>query len=242
LYGWIGLAAVIFFVLLRVRAPYGRHVSKNWGPQIDNRLGWFMMESPGVILLSFFVLPNINQWSSPSWIMLGLFALHYINRAFIFPFRLHTQGKKIPWAIVGSAIFFNLANGFFLGYYFVHFANYYSSWLSNPRFILGMGLFIVGVYINWKSDDLLIHLRLPAETHYVIPDGWLFRHISCPNLFGELLEWFGFAILCWNLPALAFFCWTAANLIPRAMAHHVWYKKRFKNYPLTRRAIIPFVL
>lgn len=53
-----------------------------------------------------------------------------------------------------------------------------------------------------KADNILIHLRKPGETGYKIPQGWLFKYISCPNMFGELVEWAGYAILCWNLPAL----------------------------------------
>ena len=94
--------------------------------------------------------------------------------------------------------------------------------------------------INWKADNILIGLRKPGETHYVIPEGWLFNKISCPNLAGRINRMAGFAILCWNLPALTFFIWTAANLIPRALSHHKWYKEKFKEYPQVRKAIVPF--
>jgi hypothetical protein len=48
--------------------------------------------------------------------------------------------------------------------------------------------------------------------------------------------------MCWNLPAVSFLAWTVANLIPRALSHHKWYKKQFADYPAGRKAIIPFVL
>jgi hypothetical protein len=60
-------------------------------------------------------------------------------------------------------------------------------------------------------------------------------------MLGELIEWLGFAILCWNMPALAFFIWSAANLVPRAMSHHRWYKNKFQNYPAERKAILPYI-
>jgi len=66
--------------------------------------------------------------------------------------------------------------------------------------------------------------------------------VSCPNLFGEIVEWSGFAMMCWNLPALSFAIWTAANLIPRAISHHRWYRQRFADYPAARKAVIPFIL
>lgn len=174
--------------------------------------------------------------------MVGLFSLHYVHRTFIFPFRLHTRGKTMPLIIVCSGILFNVMNGFLLGYFFARFAEYPASWLYDIRFVSGTIIFFAGLYMNWKADNILIHLRKPGETHYIIPRGWLFEKISCPNLFGELIEWLGFAILCWNLPALAFLIWTAANLIPRAISHHHWYKKKFTEYPEHRRAVIPFIV
>lgn len=242
LYSWIALAVVIFFLLLKVTAPYGRHSSAKWGLLIPNKWGWVMMELPVLVVLWIFLSPVINNISAPEWFMIGLFCLHYLNRVFIFPFRLHTKGKKMPLVIVLSAVFFNLMNGFSLGYYFSHFASYTNTWLIDPRFVIGVLLFLTGLYINWKADNILIHLRKPDETNYKIPEGWLFNKISCANLFGELIEWLGFAILCWNLPAVTFFIWTAANLIPRAISHHNWYKEKFIEYPLNRRAIIPGIL
>lgn len=236
------MAAIIFFVLLRITAPYGRHASAKWGPAIDNRLGWAIMELPVILMLFIFIFPFIHSLSAASWAMIGLFCFHYFNRAFIFPFRLRTKGKTMPLLVIGSGIFFNVVNGFSLGYYFSHFAHYTLAWFADARFIIGVVLFFAGMFINWKADNMLIHLRKPNETHYAIPEKWLFDYISCPNLFGELIEWLGFAILCWNLPAVCFFIWTAANLIPRAIAHHTWYKNKFSNYPEKRYAIIPFVV
>lgn len=241
-YTWIAVAIIVFLVLLKIAAPYGRHTSAKWGAAISNKMGWVIMESTVLVVLSIFIIPNINFISSVSWVMIVFFCLHYFNRSFIFPFRIHTKGKKMPVLIVCSAIFFNMVNGFSLGYYFAHFANYTPAWFSDFRFIAGTILFFSGLYINWKSDNILIHLRKPNETHYVMPEKWLFNYISCPNLFGELIEWLGFAILCWSLPALSFFIWTAANLIPRALAHHRWYKNKFSNYPEKRFAVIPFML
>ena len=242
LYAWIAIGIITFLMLLRITAPYGRHTTSSWGPLINNKLAWIIMEAPVLLVLLYFVLTSLDKQTAVTWAMIGLFCFHYFNRVFIFPLRLHTRGKGMPVVIVASAIFFNLMNGFSLGYYFKYFADYPADWFSDPRFIIGIILFVGGLILNWKADDVLIHLRKPNETHYVIPQSKLFKYISCPNLFGELIEWLGFAILCWNLPALTFFIWTAANLIPRAISHHRWYKEKFNNYPAERKAIIPFVV
>lgn len=241
MYTWIGLAVIIFFLLLKITAPYGRHTSTKWGPLLSNKTGWLIMELPVLLVLFYFLMPVSKTISFASWMLITMFCLHYFNRVFIFPFRLHTKGKKMPLIIMFSAIFFNIVNGFSIGYYFGHFAQYTNEWLTDIRFITGTLLFFSGLFINWKADNILIHLRKPDETDYKIPKGWLFEKISCPNLFGELIEWLGFAILCWNLPAMTFFLWTAANLIPRALSHHKWYKEKFIDYPAQRKAILPFI-
>ena len=43
-------------------------------------------------------------------------------------------------------------------------------------------------------------------------------------------------------PGLAFALYTFANLAPRALSHHRWYRERFPEYPADRKAILPFLL
>jgi hypothetical protein len=242
LYIWIGMGVATFFLLLKVTAPFGRYSSVKWGPLIDNRLGWFIMETTVLFTFWYQAWPVLQQDSTPVLIMAGLFTLHYVNRAVIFPLRLRTKGKKMPVVIMFSAIFFNLVNGSSLGYYFAHFAAYSADWVNSVPFIAGLIFFCAGMILNWTADDHLIHLRKQTETGYRIPYGKLFEYVSCPNHFGEIIEWFGYALLCWNLPALAFFIWTSANLIPRAISHHRWYRQHFPDYPTERKAVIPFIV
>ena len=67
----------------------------------------------------------------------------------------------------------------------------------------------------------------------------MFRWISCPNYFGEILEWSGWALASWTLAGVAFAIFTFANLAPRARAHHQWYQQYFLDYPQNRKALIP---
>ena len=57
-----------------------------------------------------------------------------------------------------------------------------------------------------------------------------------------MLEWVGFAIAAGSLAGWSFAVFTAANLIPRALTHHRWYRKQFPDYPRSRRAVLPFIL
>ena len=240
---WMALAGGTFFYLLRVAAPFGRHTRPGWGPTIDNRLGWVIMESTVllVLFLCFYSGSGFQDISSPVAVILLLFTAHYLHRSLIFPLFLRTKGKQMPLVVALSAMAFNTMNGFLFGYYFSHFAEYPSDWLQDPRFVCGLLLFCFGAWVNIRTDYQLIRLRAPGETGYKIPQGGWFKYLSCPNHFGEILEWTGFALLTWSLPGLAFAVWTFANLAPRAVAHHRWYREFFPDYPKERRAFLPFV-
>lgn len=242
LFAWMILAILVFPIAVRIAAPYGRHTRKGWGPEIDNRMAWMLMEMPALIIVVVLGLTGEVAPNRIIYFILGLWILHYGHRSFIFPFMLRTKGKKMPLSIMLSAIFFNLINGFFLGYYLGNFANYPLHYFSDPRFIIGLSIFFLGMFINMRSDYYLINLRKPGESGYKIPKGGLFDYVSCPNHFGEIIEWGGFALLTFCLPALSFYLWTMANLIPRTLNHHKWYQEKFENYPNNRKAVIPFIL
>ena len=106
---------------------------------------------------------------------------------------------------------------------------------------MGLAVFVLGMFINHQSDAILLSLRKAGESHYSIPYGGFFRYVSSPNLLGEIIEWIGFAILSWHLGAVTFAVWTMANLIPRAMENHRWYKKSFEDYPSDRNILIPYL-
>lgn len=241
-WGWIALAFIVVPLELKVTAPYGRHTKSGWGPMIDNRLGWIIMEIPSWALMTYFFFTHGLSSNTVITVLYACWSIHYINRFAIFPLRTRTKGKKMPVVIMLFAIFFNIGNGFVNGYFLAHFAEYTNAWLSDPRFIAGIAIFATGFFINQKSDTMLINLRKPGETGYKIPKGWLFERISCPNHFGEVVEWAGFALMAWSLPAASFAIWTAANLIPRALSHHKWYLDKFPDYPHQRKAVIPYIL
>jgi hypothetical protein len=238
---WLVIGLLVFIVLLNISAPYGRHNRSGWGPQVDNKLGWILMELVVLLVLSGFLWTSQMKPQFVTLVILSFFYLHYIHRSLIFPFFIRTKGKKMPLAIMLSAVGFNSMNGFLLGWFFTHLADYPDYWLTDSRFIFGTMLFFAGMAINIRSDYYLIGLRKPGQTGYVLPQKGLFRWMSCPNHFGEILEWTGFAILTWSLPGLVFAVWTFANLAPRARAHHFWYLEKFPDYPMERRILIPFI-
>jgi 3-oxo-5-alpha-steroid 4-dehydrogenase 1 len=242
LISWFVLAAAVFVVLFFIAAPYGRHSRRRWGPQIGDKLGWVIMEAPSPILFAALFIISIKYISITAVAFLVLWEAHYIHRAFIYPFSRRAGAGGMVAVVVGMGFLFNIGNAYLNGrYLFTLSGGYSNSWLLTPQFICGAALFVAGFVINRWADDSLRNLRQPGESGYKIPEGGLYRWISCPNYFGEMLTWTGWAVATWSLPGLAFAVFTVANLAPRARAHHTWYKRQFADYPPQRKALVPAI-
>lgn len=240
-FGSIGLAA--FAILFFTTAPYGRHARSGWGLMLDNRWGWLLMESPA-FLLFFLIFMLSDRKSEPvAIILLVVWQSHYMYRAFFYPFTLQRK-KNMPLLIVFFGFLFNVLNAFLQAYWIYALSppgRYAGAWLTDYRFMIGIVIFYAGYVIHRTSDKELRALRRSSEIEYGVPKKGLYRLVSCPNYLGEIIEWFGWALAVWSWAGLLFALWTLANLFPRAKAHHLWYKEQFSDYPLHRKALIPFL-
>ncbi len=237
---WIVIAVFVFVLLFFIPAPYGKTVRKGWGPTVPSRLGWMVMEAPASLgLLIWFILGDYSL-RPVSIIFFIVWHVHYVHRAFIYPFLIRDKDKPMPLLVVGMAILFNLVNTYLNGRFLFQFSSGYSiSWVGDVRFIIGIVLFFTGFVINQQADSGLRKLRDSSRSGYQIPRGGMYRWISCPNYFGEILEWIGWALATWSVSGLSFALWTIANLAPRARSYHRWYLNRFPEYPKERRILIP---
>ncbi|MGD9049637.1 MAG: methyltransferase [Anaerolineae bacterium] len=234
------LAMVTAIALVFVTAPYGRHIRKGWGPTLDNRLGWIIMEAPAPLVFALCFLVGEYRGSLTAWVFLLMWEVHYLHRAFIYPLGLRDSGKRMPIIVAGIGFLFNALNGYLNGRYLYSFSGGYpNGWLADPRFIAGVILFATGYAINRQSDRTLRRLRENGEPGYAIPYGGFYRWVSSPNYLGEIIQWFGWALATWSLVGLMFAVWTAANLAPRALSHHRWYRDSFVDYPPERKALLP---
>jgi steroid 5-alpha reductase family enzyme len=234
------IAAVVTFpVLFFIDAPYGRHDTGS-GVKINATLGWMVMEAPSSIIVGAMFLAS-GRTDAASWAFVLLWQLHYVHRAFVFPFQRRGGNATMPLSIAAGAFAFNVCNGYLVGRALFHFEPVRERWLSTPWFLSGVALFLIGYAINRHSDRVLFSLRKPGERGYKIPHGGLYRYVSSPNYFGEIVEWCGFALLTLSPAALVFAIWTIANLAPRARSNHRWYHATFSEYPRERKALIPFM-
>lgn len=244
-YAMLALAVVVFIALHRFTAGYGMMYNRRWGPTVNNRLGWVLMESPVFVAMLCLWLLSPRRWEAAPMVMGLFFLFHYFQRSFVFP--LMIKGKsRMPLAIIAMGVVFNLVNAYMIGGWLFYVAPadaYPVSWLWSPLFILGTVLFFSGMAINWNSDHIIRNLRKPGDTRHYIPRGGFYRYVTSANYFGEFLEWTGYAVLTWSLGGVAFAVWTFANLAPRARTLHARYVSEFgEDYTkLGRKYIIPFL-
>lgn len=236
------------YLLLRYRivAPFGKHSSGRWGPTLSPKLAWFLFESPnlGWSLYGYWNRdPDVFRASIANRWLLALYVVHYINRCILYPMRMSQKSQRVNMVVVSSAFAFCFLNGFLQAMHYCKYHAYPPLHHRSIPFVVGSVLWCIGFLINLQADAILFKLReMPPHNVYKIPRGGLFEYISCANFFGEIVEWFGYAVASQSLPAWAFFVWVCANLIPRGYAHHQWYMEKFDIYPKERWAVIPLIL
>lgn len=243
---WVmtAIAAVVFVVLFKVDAGYGKFYDRKWGPAVNNRLGWVLMESPVFIAMLLLWAFSDRRADIARLAFLVIFEIHYFQRSFIFPLLIRGNGR-MPLSIILMGVIFNTLNALMQGgwiFYISPAEMYPAGWLADPRFIVGTVIFFAGMFINIQSDSIIRHLRKPGDTNHYLPTKGMFRYVTSANYFGELVEWTGFAILTWSWSGAVFAVWTFANLGPRAARIYDRYKQEFGSQmrPGLKR-MIPFI-
>jgi len=245
------IAIAVYIALFFLKAGYGYLSASNWGPKINNKAAWVMMEAPAFFFLLFYTLrfasSGIDTGNDKTvlYTMAGLFLLHYFQRSFVFP--LLMRGKStMPIAIMAMGMVFNSLNSYFIAGWLFEYAPsgmYTADWFYSPQFIIGTLIFLTGMLINLDSDHVIRHLRKPGDTKHYIPKKHLYKYVTSANYFGEVTEWVGYAVLTWSPAGLLFAVWTFANLAPRAKALTAKYEEEFgEEYKeLNKKHLIPFI-
>lgn len=248
---WMGVGVAVFILLFFVRAPYGRYSRGDWGPRIPARWAWFIMEIVSPLTLLGWVILGVDNMTPLMLLAVLLWVGHYLYRSVIYPLRMPASSKPMPLSVMVFALIFNGINASLNGWGLSLLSTYSDeSWLGRlghefgsqaAWIILGVGLFLAGFLIHMVSDASLRRQKQAAAGQYVLPKGGLYRLVSSPNYFGEIVQWLGWAVISGSLAAVTFALWTVFNLAPRAWHHHRWYRQSFPELPRNRRALIPYL-
>lgn len=239
------VAVAVFVSLFFVDAGYGKFYRPKWGPSVDNRLGWTLMEAPVFIAMLLLWWYSDRRTDTTRLVFLLLFEIHYFHRSFLFPWQIRGS-SRMPLSIIMMGALFNSLNALMQGgwiFYLSPADMYPVSWLTSLPFLAGTALFFFGMSVNIGSDSIIRNLRQPGDTAHYFPKGRMFTYVTSANYFGEFVEWVGFAILTWSWSGAVFALWTFANLAPRASRIHDMYEKEFPDEfdPKKTKRMIPFI-
>ena len=232
------LCPLVFTALLYNTAPYGRHFATGWGPVLPNRLAWFLMELPALLVIGIVLVCSQQDLRATVLIPWFMWSVHYGYRTLIFPALMRPSGKNFPALLVLFAISFNTLNGYNNAEALLVNSATHEPLLSG-HFLIGAAFFAGGFWLHFSSDRAIRNLRKDGFTGYRIPCGTWFDRVSNPNYLGEILQWLGWAVLTWSWAGLAFALFTVCNLVPRATANHRWYRQTFADYPPGRKTLFP---
>ena len=245
---------LVFAVLVAVASaffpsPYGRFSSERYGPNVNPKLGWILMELPAPITFLVTYAQGSHRAELVPLVFLVIWLAHYANRGFINPLLMRVRPGatfSLSVAIFGWVV--TILHGWLYGRWVSELGAHLTvDWLTDPRFLAGICLYYAGFVLNVHSDALLRGLRpkgpLPeGAPRYRIPQGGGFRWVSSPHYLGEILAWSGLAFAAWCPGGLFVLTVTLANLVPRALKTHQWYLDHFDDYPAERKALLPFLL
>ncbi|MEV0095037.1 hypothetical protein [Streptomyces sp. NPDC050738] len=243
-------AALVLIGGLVARGSYGRFATATIGLNLNPKLGWWLMEIPATVVFAVAYLTGPHRFEPASLAMASIWILHYANRGWYFPLTIRrvpgkAGGFNISVLVMG--MFVTALHGYLNGALFSHdyLSRYGKAWLTDPRFLIGVVVYLGGFTLLVSSERIVRNLRdksATGTTDYKIPYGLGFRFVTSPAYLGELIAWAGFAILTWALPGVVIFLITFGNLVPRAFATHRWYGEKFTDYPAERKALVPFVI
>lgn len=232
------------------QSSYGRFSSTNLGFNLNPKLGWWLMEIPATVVFLGFYLAGPNRFEPASLALAGIWLLHYANRGWYFPLAIRqVPGKRSTFnvSVIVMGMLVTSMHGYLNGALFSndYFGRYTTEWLTDPRFLVGLAIYLFGFALLLSSESIVRNLRdrkNPGAAEYRVPFGGGFRFVTSPAYLGELIAWSGFALLTWALPGVVILLITAGNLIPRALATHQWYQEKFVDYPTDRKALVPYLV
>lgn len=229
---------------------------KDLGPQI----GWatvFLAEYIGPIFVYLiFYISNSCSWIYPDndgsahndvqILACICYVGHYVKRVLetIFIHRFSKATMPIGNLVKNCTYYWGFSA--LISYFTNH--PLYTEPSTNTQVYIGFSVYMLGELGNLSTHLAFKNMR-PAGTKVRVipmPNGnpfcFLFNLVSCPNYTYEVVSWIGFTVLSQTFFAGLFALVGGGQMLQWAIGKHRNYKKEFKDYPINRKAMIPFLL
>ncbi len=223
----------------------GKVVLKDLGPQV----GWvtvFLSEyaGPMVLYLLSALLPTLFYGKEVKRtpfqaLALALHTFHYAKRILETLFVHRFSKATMPLTNLFKNCWYYWFFGGSMGYVINH--PLFTS-PSVDRVYAGAALFVAAELGNFYCHWVLRQLRPPGSKERRIPQGFPFTLVSCPNYTFEVLAWISFNVMAPSAIGILFTIVGFAQMSVWALGKHRNYRRDFKEYPRSRKAIVPFLL
>lgn len=201
---------------------------------MSSRLGMFILYFMPIWVHLWACAFYDYSWSIPQVCLAACVLIHFLKRSAESLF-LHKYAGPIDRMTVFQIAFFYSGVSWAAAYF-----NQFTPMNTDLIFSLGCALFVVGFVGNFLHHKYLADLR-KITSAYFIPQKGLFRLVSCPHYFFEVLIWLGMAMICKQPFMYLTFMAMTFYLMARSAKAQAWYRSHFPDYPANRKAMIPFL-
>ncbi|KAM5441990.1 Very-long-chain enoyl-CoA reductase [Microsporum ferrugineum] len=235
----------------------GEIVANTMGMGTGAQIGWrtvFIIEYLGPLLIHPLVLyvlrPYIYRSPKPlppasdlQVLTCTLLTLHFIKRELetILVHRFSVSTMPFTYVFRNSAHYW-LLGGVNLAYWVFSPSSPTATSDPNPALLYaGLVLFIVGQLSNLSTHLTLRNLRKPGSTERVIPTGFGFDWVTCPNYLFEVMAWVGvYLVSGLNWSVLLFLVVGAGTMMKWASQKEKRYRREFGDkYKKKRFVMLP---
>lgn len=217
---------------------------------VSSRFGMFVIYAPAAALSLY--LRNAASPTEPlsdrAILVNGLIFLHFAKRV----------GEVLFVHVYSGSMDLGKATAIISTAYIVDtfMTNQFVGQLSvpNPNLVVpGVAMFVLGQGVNAYHHYLLSRLRTGAvaegegetkggaegSSKYKTPRGGLFESTTCPHFAGEVVAWFGIALLSQHVGTWLLAAGMTSYLAGRAYSTTQWYRTKLEDYPPGRAHMFP---
>ncbi len=226
----------------RLAFGYSKFADRTRRFAVPSRIGMLIIYAPAAVAGLLCHIALDGPWTVWHGVTLGTVALHFVRRCLEVLFVHRYSGvTHLGSALLISSLYASVSA--LLAW--IGAAEVDPALLASPDFapawIAGLALWIAGSATNIGHHLLLARLRRPGETGYVLPRGGLFAYVACPHYLGEIIGWFGLALVFHHAGAVVIAITMTFYLGGRADNTLRWYRARFETLPAGWKRIVPFV-
>eukprot|EP00929_Paragymnodinium_shiwhaense_P019060 TRINITY_DN13111_c0_g1_i1.p1 TRINITY_DN13111_c0_g1~~TRINITY_DN13111_c0_g1_i1.p1 ORF type:complete len:262 (-),score=38.01 TRINITY_DN13111_c0_g1_i1:191-976(-) len=225
-------------------AGYSKFAHPDRKFKVPSRVGMITLYAPAC-LLSLYSMQYLNPKSGGNGredLVAGLLAAHFGKRVLECAF-VHKYSGTMDGDSMCLITFFYTLTSWIISYEQRQVVAYNSPWDSS-MIKFGLGAFVVGQLGNFYHHVILANMRKTPKADgqkYVIPTGGLFKYVTMPHYFFELVAWLGVSCCSQQLNTWLSLLGMTSYLAGRSYATTKWYKSKFPDYPAERKNLFPFI-